>query len=58
MLVEGAMLDGIDMDPMDSKSTEIEKHVVNTNYLHRLDSRLILLAFIVVCTAYVLGTFR
>jgi hypothetical protein len=43
------------VDPTDFKSAEAEKLVVNANYRPRFDPGLILLGFIVVCTAYVLA---
>ena len=43
------------MDPKDFKSTEAEKIVVSRNYGSRFDPGLVLLSFIVVCTAYVLA---
>ena len=43
------------MDPRDFKSTEAEKPAANPNYGFRFDPGLILLVFIVVCTAYVLA---
>jgi len=43
------------MDPRDLISTEAEKPAANANYGSRFDPGLILLVFIVVCTAYVLA---
>jgi hypothetical protein len=43
------------VDPRDFKSMEMEKPTANANYRSRIDAGLILLGFIVVCTAYVLA---
>jgi hypothetical protein len=43
------------VDPRDFKSTEMEKLTASGNYRPRIDAGLILLGFIVVCTAYALA---
>ena len=45
------------MDSRDAKSMKVEKLAINANYKFRFDAGLILLGFIVVCTAYVLAKF-
>ena len=43
------------MDPRDLNSTETEKPGANTNYGFKFDPGLVLLIFIVLCTAFVLA---
>ena len=43
------------MDPREFEDTETEKLAANTIYASRFDPSLIVLAFIIVCTAYVLA---
>jgi hypothetical protein len=47
--------EGADVQPERLQSREAEKLVVNVNYGSRFDPGVILLGFIVVCTAYVLA---
>ena len=44
-----------DMDPRDFKSLETEKLAEKKKYGFKFDPSLILLIFLIVCTAYVLG---
>jgi hypothetical protein len=43
-----------DMDPRDFKSLETEKLEEETNYGFKFEPSLILLMFLIICTAYVL----
>ncbi len=43
------------MDPRDFEDTETETLAANTIYASRFDPSLIVLAFIIVCTAYAIA---